>query len=306
MKTLLKKALYQFKSYPIPSSYNLQLGYIFHTEMVFNDKMFKDLLHFCSEFKAITGTQPICTVMSGVSPKVADGMRQHKCEDKKLADRYHELGGFATLGYHGHFYLNPALFKRKEAEIRSNNFSKQNLKEQFTRDLEWFSSHNLPHNGLYAAGWWFMNQHLLAMLIEAGFAYDFSFSKHIHFRNQFSHKLMLENELRAGEPFEITIPGQGSIKEIQNLTGSPSTPHFQDFTRNLLHILDPSQPRVTGVINSHDYDLDLKNTLLLFRNLEKLSNVSFFDANQLLDKRLNLSYKPVSLSSTLFEGPSLT
>lgn len=306
MKHQLKQLLYKVRPYHLPAAMCFQLGYIFHTEMVYDDAIYTRLVEFCRQYFKITGKHVICTVMSGNSPKIAAGMKAAKCADEKLADRYHELSTVATLGYHGHFYLNPELFQRYETEMRSNNFSKEKLKDQFEEDLAWFDKHKLDHNGLYAAGWWFINQHLLALLIDAGFRFDFSFSRHIYFRNQFSHQLMLENNIKTGQPFEINIGGKGKIQEIQNLIGSPSTSLFQDFTRNLLKILDQQNLNVTGVVNSHDYDLHAEHTLKLFRKLVTLPKVSFFDAQDLVTNKLNLDYRSAYLPESIFSGPTFS
>ncbi|AMM51673.1 hypothetical protein TH61_11465 [Rufibacter sp. DG15C] len=295
MKILLKKAWYKIIPYKIPDTYSFNLGYVFHTEMVFDDNIFKNLLFFCKEYEIITGKKPICTVMSGVNPKVIDGMQKNNCNSNQLADRYKELSKLATIGYHGHFYLNTTHFKRHESEIRSNNFSKLHVSHQVEKDLEWFYKNNLQHNGIYAGGWWFTNKDLIEILIKLGFKYDFSFSKHIYFRNQFSHDLMLRNSIKTGQPFELNIKNTGSIKEIQNLIGAPATPFYDDYKRHTLNILDKNQPTVTGVLNSHDYDLDATNTLHLFNFLSKEKNVNFFDAKDILETGLKLDYKMVSI-----------
>src|SRR5690606_35241076 len=111
------------------------------------------------------------------------------------------------------------------------------LENQIINDLNWFSKHELNHNGLYAAGWWFVNKELIYILIKNGFTFDFSFSRHIHFINQFSLKLMNENNIQAGDPFQIFAPEIGALTEIQNLIGAPSTPFIQDFNRHLLKII---------------------------------------------------------------------
>ncbi len=305
MKQTLKKILYTVRPYSLPEVFNFKIGYNFHTEMVYDDAIYAKLLSFCGQYLQITGKQAICTLMTGNSPKVAAGMKAFKCPDQKLSDRYHELSTVATLGYHGHFYLNPLHWQRYETEIRSNNFSKANLKEQFDNDLGWLKNYGINHNGLYAGGWWFMNQHLLALLIDAGFKFDFSFSKSVYFRNQFSHQLMVRNYIKTGQNFEIQIPGKGKIVEIQNLIGAPSSPLFPDYTRNLLKILDKEQTNVTGVVNSHDYDLNQANTLKLFERFSKMKQISFFDAEDLLTNSFNANNKVVQIPATAFKGPAM-
>ncbi|MBG8555500.1 hypothetical protein [Hymenobacter guriensis] len=282
MKAAVKSLFYKVRPYKIPQQYNFHLGYIFHTENVFDQALFSKLLSFCQEYYSITGKRPICTVMAGTSPKVAAGCAEHKCSDEMLAARYHQLASVATLGYHGHFYLNPALYHRFESEIRSNNFITAPLETQFSRDLDWFKKHNLNHNGLYAGGWWFMNSQLIELLMNAGFKFDFSFSKSSFFRNQYSHKLIQENSINTGQSFKI-VKGDTTLYEIQNLIGAHTTPFVDDFYRVLSGLLTPSQLEVVGVLNSHDYDLDYKNTLMIIRDAAAQKSVRFFDAEDLLN-----------------------
>ncbi|RPD45530.1 hypothetical protein [Paracnuella aquatica] len=295
MKQDLKRLLYTVRPQRLPRNLVLTTGYVFHTEEVYNDDIFRRLFDFCKGYTAITGKQAICTVMSGISPKVRAGMRLFNCSEQKLADLYHQLSSVATIGYHGHFYFNADLHQRHEAEIRSNNFSIVQLTEQFSNDLEWFKKHELNHNDLYAGGWWFMNQHLLSLLIKAGFKYDFSFSKHRFFLNQFSLDFMIEHEIKTGECFEIEVETIGKIREVQNLIGSSSSAFFEDYVRNLKRIIHPAHPKVVGMFNSHDYDLHPANALNFFTTLKQLPQVSFFDAADLLDGRLNIDFRPTVL-----------
>ena len=53
----------------------IRLGYIFHTEQIYDQNLFTQLLEFCESYRKITGKPPICTLMSGVNPLVVEGMK---------------------------------------------------------------------------------------------------------------------------------------------------------------------------------------------------------------------------------------
>ena len=54
IKNELKKALYTFYPKNSLSAYNLQLGYIFHTELIYHQQTFAELIRFCKQYFELT------------------------------------------------------------------------------------------------------------------------------------------------------------------------------------------------------------------------------------------------------------
>ena len=249
---------------------------------MYHQETFDGLLQFCKDYTSLTNAKVICTVMTGVNPLVASGMKKENCSAEIFIERIQLLSHYATLGYHGHYWLDVSKFNQNEYALHTTTFETQKFLAQFERDLEWFEKHAIPHHGIYAGGWWFMNKFLIEKLMATNFNTDYSFSKAPYFYNAFSANLMIENGIKTGESFSLVSNNSSkTMLCIQNLIGAHNTSFPLDFDRNLKKILD--SPNVVGVINAHDYDRNFYNTLRCIEHLLTDSKAKFFSHKDLIE-----------------------
>lgn len=291
---LLKSLYYSISNYSLSGFEQLNLGYVFHTERIFDNAIFSRLLRFCKSFKSLTGKKPICTLMPYTNARVYQESTAALVDEKNYLERTRQLAEVSDLGYHGHFWKDTSRLYDVTSEMKKENFSLLAFRSQFEKDIAWFKNNSISHNGAYAAGWWFMNREVLLSLLENNFDIDFSFSHSKWFQNPYAEKNMQENEIKTGELFRFK-QGDHGILCVQNLIGCHQTPFPEDFVRNLLKLdFAPNTKVVTGVVNSHDYDLDEVNTLHCIEFLLKNQPVQFKGLDDF--KRLTgSSYKCISL-----------
>lgn len=292
MKTLLKNLYYAFKAKEL-TPYSLNLGIIFHTEVVFDKTDFLLLMKFCKDYKALTNVQPICTLMSGVNPRIQAGIKEAKISMDEFVNRIRQLEEVACLGYHGHFHIDVNQYKLPENEVHCNNYVDKRVKEQLENDLEWFDLHKIDHRGVYAPGWFFMNEHLLKHLSNHGFHTDYSFSNTKWFRNEYSNCLMHSNQIATGEAFRIDVTGKEMLC-IQNLIGTHNSPIMRDFDRNLGDVCNPTNPIIQGVISVHDNDIEHTIALRGVEYLMKTYNANFLGHEEHIQFAKNQKIKTVS------------
>jgi hypothetical protein len=183
MKDLFKAAYYFFQKKNSLLKLNLHLAYIFHTEKIYDDQIFSRLLSFCIAYQDLTGAKPICAIIPPSNPLLRKEMEATGFSEADFCIRIAKLSQWATLGYHGHFYLDEKPLYHYA--IHSYNFRYLDLEKQFLQDVRWFEENGISHNGIYAGGWWFFNKALLSLLLNNDFRYDFSFSQCKYFYNVF-------------------------------------------------------------------------------------------------------------------------
>jgi hypothetical protein len=292
IKNIAKRMLYTFSPKRQLKSHNIKLGYIFHTERLYDDQIFNRLILFCQKYKVITGVEPICAVIPPSNLLLKQDMRANNFSESDYTSRIIELSNHSTIGYHGHFYLenNPVYYNA----IHCNNFKVENLRTQFENDIQWFEKNQIAHNNIYTAGWWFFNEDLLQLLLQHGFQFDFSFSRAPFFYNQFSNEVMNENNIPTGEVFEISVDGKKKLTCIQNFIGMHTTNFPEDFDRNMKR-LNLTTKELVGVVNSHDYDLHFENTLKCIEFQIKYNKITFLSFNDLI---ANKPAKSIQLHTT--------
>lgn len=254
IKNLIKQIGYRFLFKNVLKGHVMTLGYVFHTEEIFDKSIFDNLLHFCKEYRKLTNASPICALMTPLNPRVREGMKAHQISMDEFGRRVRLLAQHASIGYHGHFWFHPDEFRNGAAEIKCTNFLRLAVEAQVDEEVQWFRSMNIRHNNFYAPGWWFMNAELLAILRKNSFDVDLSFSKSLWFYNTYSHTLMKRHNIRTGEPFVLNT-AYGDVTCIQNFIGCHATEFPQDFDRNFSYLLDPDYREIIGVVNAHDRDL---------------------------------------------------
>lgn len=285
-RTLAKRGYYGLHS-PRLTHASYALGYVFHTERVYDDALFEQLMRFCRRYRELTGARAMCALISPANPcqrAQAERIGQHR-----YAARFRQLAEVADLGYHGHYWYRgePVVGRPGDrwfelslgqvdefSGMRHQEFHGPSFRAQIEEDLRWFEDHDIALEPFYCAGWWVLHEIILEELARRGFQTDFSFSRSPWFRNIFSHALMGEHSIEAGQPFRLRI-SQGPIGCVQNLIGCHSSPLIEDFVRNLNELTRERQGEVLGVLNSHDYDLDFENTLRCLRALTEQDRVRF-------------------------------
>lgn len=289
LTNLIKQSLYSFYPKQSLQKYKLDLAYIFHTEWIYHQKTFEGLIHFCANYKALTGKKAICTIMTAVNPLIADGMKKEQCSNELFVARVKQLSEIATIGYHGHFWLDEAKFKEAVYAIHSSTFDAEKFLPQLERDLNWFEKNSIQHHGIYAGGWWFFNAFLAKQLMKHQFKTDYSFSKAPYFYNAYAMELMNANQLKTGEALLLKSSENKQLLCIQNLIGAHDSPFPLDFDRNLKKILDAEN--CLGVINAHDYDRSFSTTLKCIEHLLTESKANFHNHEEIVNLALERNPK---------------
>ncbi len=286
MKNIIKKLMYNVLFKTIKYQGEISLGYIFHTEKIYDEIVFSNLILFCEKYYKLTGVKPICTIVPPTNLLVKQEMLKNNVSEKNFIERLTMLEKVSTLGYHGHYYLNdtPTYINA----IHCNSFNPVQLSRQFIRDIEWFKMNNINNNGIYAGGWWFLNEFLVKLLLKNNFKYDFSISYSPNFYNQYSISMGEEYNIDKGETFFIK-DGINELMFIQNFIGLHNTKYPQDFIRNLQMLLPINDfLSISGVVNSHDYDLDINNTINCISYLLENTSIKFCDFNKLIQFKSNI------------------
>jgi len=259
-----KKALYAAWQPELPRDVQLRVGMVVHTERVYDKEIFALTQRFARELQERLSVRAILTVMTGANARVRGGMARHSCSDAMLSDRLHSLNEFADIGLHGHYWMDPDLFWIREQSqsrfvshspelaLTTNNFALAPFETQFLADLEWIDRWNVPFRKIYSAGWWFLNENVIAALLKHGFVFDFSVSWAPWFRNQYTHDAVVRNLLQPGQPFRLSSD-KNHINCVPTLTGCGTADTAADLGRILRAQLGASRD-VTGALCIHDYD----------------------------------------------------
>lgn len=287
MNNLLKKIYYTLFKPELAQGYNLSLGFIFHTEKIYDEVIFNRLLTFCKEFQSITGKRVLCTIMPPVSFRVNAEMQQSKATEEKFIENLKTLQHIADLGFHGHFWRSATEhFESPENQIRNSVYQSSDddfVKQQFTDQVKWFKQTNFTPVKSYAAGWWFTHRIIMQLQAWSEIVYDFSFSKLKWTSGTWGKTIMHDAQLAFGEPFVLEVDGR-KIECIQTVMGTPNTKFPQDFIRIINAQLESANKMPMGMITTHDYDLDgdnLKYAIAQIRYLKTLNNIQFFSQEDL-------------------------
>jgi hypothetical protein len=277
-KYALKKIYYSINNVAFPSEIQLDTGFIFHTEEIFNPAIHQTLIRFCKEYQLITGTRCICVTMTPPNKRVEKGMRLFGCTNQEYINRMQELSEVAHIGFHGHFWHDPEKFEDANFDIRKSNteYKYDVFYKQFEDQINWFYENNLSHNNTYSGGWWFLNKDLIELLLKHDIRYDYSVSLSPNLWNPFTIQLVKENKIHYGESFS-TLTNNQKLLHIQNLHCGHNTPFPQDATRFMNTLIQNNFVSITGVLNSHDYSVDYDNTIRWIRYLRAMPQVNFLN-----------------------------
>ena len=281
MKNTVKTLYYFLNQNTRLKKYKLKIVFVFHTEYIFNTTLFNQLIGFCRRYNEITGQKVINTIMSGVNPRISMGIKNSEINNKIFADRVKYLEEISTIGYHGHYHIDLNQYMRFENEIHCSNYLHSAVLKQLDNDLEWFDKNSISHNGIYAPGWYFMNDSLMKLLIKKGFVSDYSFSQSKWFSNTWTDLFFKETKIEAGELFKLKYNNQ-TINCTQALIGCHNTPFVQDFERNLLNLIkDNKSNHVYGCVSIHDDDININYTLNCIEKMIKKWDCEFISHHQM-------------------------
>lgn len=277
-KNLLKKFYYSINNVAFPQKMQLNTGFIFHTEEIFNPVIHQTLIRFCKEYQFVTGTKCICVTMTPPNKRVEKGMKLFGCSNQEYINRMHELSDVAHIGFHGHFWHDPEKFEDANFDIRKNNtnYNYDIFYKQFEDQINWFYENNIAHNNTYSGGWWFLNKDLIQLLMKHNIRFDYTVSKSPNLCNPFTINLVKKNKIQYGESF-YTFINDKKLLHIQNLHSGHNTPFPRDSTRFMNTLIEKDFLNITGVLNSHDYSLDYDYTIQWIKYLKKMPQVNFLN-----------------------------
>ena len=287
VKNIVKSVYYTFNKVGFPKGVTFKLGFIFHTEGIFNPGIHKTLIRFCKDYFSITNTQCICVVMTPPNKRIEKGMIEFGCSNQEYINRMQELSEVAHIGFHGHFWHDPLKFENEDFDIRKKNtdYDYRVFYQQFEEQVNWLYGNNITHNHTYSGGWWFINKDLIELLLKHGFQYDYTISKSPNLWNPFTLELVKNNNIKFGESFYTKLNNK-KLLHIQNLHSGHDTPFPQDSTRFMNTLIEKELPNITGVLNSHDYCLDYDYTINWIRYLNELPQVTFLNHQDLIKTNL--------------------
>jgi hypothetical protein len=278
-RNALKSLYYAIKPPQLTKANSLQLGYVFHTEMIFEKKYFETMLHFLPRYQELTGCRAIATLMSGKNPRVRDGIRNAGITEKEFVSRLLKIGEYATLGYHGHFVHSPEHYKEFSQQIRGAGYDMAPIKIQIQAELDWFCEKRIKIGPYYSGGWWFHAPELYEELVRQGFQFDFSQSFAPWYRSPVIYPILQAKQVLCGEPLALHL-ASSKMYLVQNLVGCHNTIFPEDFIRNMQRLLKNGFQNPVAVVNSHDFDLQEENTLAALEKVKHLG-ARFFDETTL-------------------------
>jgi len=288
MKKFLKGIYYTVKKPKLKAGYSVSFGFIFHTERIYNNEVFKSLVDFCTTFRDLTGKRVLCVVMSPLNIMVAAEMKKAGVPLEEFVSRLQILSEVADVGFHGHFWRAESALNVEENQVRQHNFKESDvsfIQAQFATDYHYLKQFNFT-NPVYSAGWWFINPSLIGVLLNEKLIGDFSFSSLDWVSNDWAKEFLRKRNIRFGESFQVVRSNQ-TLTCVQTLMGCPNTPYVEDFIRIINSYLDENM-NPTGMIATHDYNLiEGKNftyAVNLIDYLRQLNVCTFCSANELLTK----------------------
>ena len=137
-----------------------------------------------------------------------------------------------------------------------------------------------------------MHPDLVALLIKEDYRVDFTFTYSPVFGHAWSKKLMRGVGIPVGAEDRVDKDG-GRSAPGHDLIRCYKTAYVQDFSRHMNRLCNPDWPEVTGVVNSHDFNLDrnYEFTFKVLRFLATQPQVSFWgreDLDEMAASRLRV------------------
>lgn len=254
----------------IPCS-NFSVLPVLHVERLYDDKAFRDVREFCSDYLATTGCRALATVITPIAPILVEELKQagFACDDYE--ERIHQLASLADIGLHGHYLRSASI-----ADGPVHNYWNEHAvaEAQMAKEVEWLESRGLMSRRTYSAGWWYLDDGIHGLLARNGFEFDFSASL-----NRFNLSTwMLQRRGRKAD-----VAGVRSPRTVLALAGICAAGSCSSVPRHLLrrHALDWLLRRKAFVsLYSHDWDMNPAAARTTLRDLAALG-VRFSDLSSL-------------------------
>lgn len=278
MLQLAKSAFYSLKKPKLAVGRGYRIGFVIHTEALFDATHWQHLMVFSRQYFDLTGKRLICPIMTPACARIARQMHQAGCSEELFKERVTTLSQNATLGYHGHFWTDPEHYEIPATELKGGRHGQAAIAAQFHGEMQWFKRHGFDHHGVYSAGWWYMHADVLALLLANGFELDFSSSFSPPFRNPYTRSLMKRHAIHGGEAFWVD-DARRRLLCIQTLFGIDSHMGPHDAVRNITRLTSRASTDVTAVLCTHDYNLKdvIRQALLCIEHLTRVKAVQFWD-----------------------------
>lgn len=204
---------------PLPGTGTVHMNFCIHTEVIYDDRTYEALRSFAKGFRDLTGARIAVCVSTPVCPLVSKALAERGMGEDAFARRVVDLGRFAELGYHGHFY--PAGTTTFD-HMRREWYDRALVLRQIGEEMDWFGKIGVVPR-LYIAGCWFLMEDIVLELERRGFAVDMSIRRGKS--DTFGGVYLADGALpRYGRPF--ILPPSRNIVEIMSIFGPVMSPLF--------------------------------------------------------------------------------
>lgn len=267
-KSLAKYTYYELYNKKIFFEQDAAIGYVFHTEKIYNDDCFYILKDFVRSYYDIAGVKCILTVMTPENYYIRREMELSRCDVREYIDRVNELSCFSEIGYHGHFYHD----NHGSAGVKGNDHTDL-IADQFDREVLWLADNIDNFVRVYAAGWWYMTKFIISRLAYHNFNMDFSFTYSNNFGCDYSRSFLMENAIPLGKAFYMK--GYRDLIFVQNFIGCHDNRYQYDFVRRMNNFFRDNvcyDESCIGVVNNHDYNLMNGNDYNTLKCIEVMLN----------------------------------
>jgi hypothetical protein len=188
-----------------------------HTEMLYDSDVYKALLNFSKDFRALTGVRMAACVATPLCPLVGESAANSGVTSEEFASRLLELADSAEIGYHGHFYNRGHDGLKR---VSRNGYDKELVVRQLDDEMDWLKGIGIRPK-IYIAGWWFLTEDIVLELERRGIEIYQSVRKGK--TDTFGAKYLDDSDMPdCGRPF--FLPPSKNILEIQSLFGPVMMP----------------------------------------------------------------------------------
>lgn len=223
-----------------------------HVERLYVPSIFAELFAFCCEYVKLTKKRPLLKVITPRAPLLANSLEAAGFTGENYASLIRQLSQVADIGLHGHYLRGTG---ENAAPCHNYWSDRQTVLRQLQDELQWLTERELLTVPAYSAGWWYLDDSVLAALEQVGFKYDFSMSARRYNRSMMGRK-MLSQKCRPGEITQISA----RIKGIWALQGLESESVSAGAWRAIMTAFGASSRRKgRSYFSLYGHDWDLKS-----------------------------------------------
>ncbi len=251
---------------------------VLHVEHLDEDAHLGAVIAYARSYHELTGTRLLATCMTPVSPLVKARLDRTGVSPQDYTARMHQVAEHADIGLHGHFLRSTDA--PDERPFHASFFDLAPIRAQIEAERDFLLAEGLMQREMmsYSAGWWFMVPALRAILPELGFRYDFSLSTS---PENFSYST-LRSDLRSGRVIADDFGEHRLFSAVAlSSTGKRGRiPYYVPLMKiAALGWRQPADRFLT--LYSHDYDLQVADSLAGIRDLER-RGFGFFEPADLV------------------------